>query len=105
MSSQLVAANQARAVEADIEIAKDISRLQAARPFFKRIQMPRGIGAADYRADRGAHHDIGDDAVRDQPPHDADMGKSAGSAATQGEPNHRPANDADTHLVTPISPV
>src|SRR5882724_2235894 len=96
MSSQLVAANQARAVEADIEIAEDISRLQAARPLFERIQMPRGIGAADY---------IGDDAVRDQRPDNADMGKSTGSAATQGEPDHRPPDAAETYLVTAIRAV
>ena len=105
LSSQLVAADQARAVETDIEIAEDISRLQAARPVFKRIQMPRGIGAANDRADRGADHDIGDDAVGDQRPDDADMGKSAGSAATQSKPNHRPPDAAETDLVTAIRAV
>ena len=33
------AADQTGAVEADIEIGEDISRLQAARPFLQRIEM------------------------------------------------------------------
>jgi hypothetical protein len=102
LQGKLVAANQARAVETDIEIAQDVSRLQAACPLFKRVEMPRGIGAANHRADRGADHDIGDDAVCNQGTHDADMGKSAGGTAAQRQTDHRPPNAAKPDLVAGI---
>ena len=102
LGGELVAADQARAVEADIEIAEDIARLQAARPLFQRIEMSRRIGAADHRADRGADHDIGDDAVGDQRPDDADMGKSARGAAAQRQPDHRPPDAAEPDLVVAV---
>ena len=104
LGGELVAADQAGAVEADIEIAENISRLQAARPFFQRIEMARRIGAADHRADRGADHDIGHDAVRDQRPDDADMGKSARGAAAERQPDHRPPDAAEPYLVAAIGP-
>src|SRR6202140_521390 len=99
---QLVTADQARTVEPDIEIAQDISWLQAARPVFERIEMPRGIGAANDRADRGADHHIGDDAVGDQCPDDADMGKPAGGTAAQSEADHRPPDTPETHFFATI---
>ena len=99
---KLGAADQAGAVEADIEIAEDISRLQAARPFLQRIEMSGGIGAADHGADRGADHDIGNDAVGDQRPDDADMGKAARGAAAQRQPDHRPADAAEPYLVVAV---
>ncbi len=68
LRGKLFAADQARAVETDIQIAQDTSRLQAARPFFERVEMSGRIGAADHGADRGADHDVGDDAVRNQCP-------------------------------------
>ena len=101
---QLVAADQARAVETDVEIAEDTARLQAARPFLQRIELPGGIGAADHRADRGADHDIGNDAVGDQGPEDADMGKSARGAAAQRQPDHRPPDAAQPDLVGASEP-
>ncbi len=88
---KLGAADQAGAVQADIEIGEDISRLQAARPFFHRIEMSGGIGAADHGADRGSDHDVGDDSVGHQRPDDADMGKAARGAAAQRQSDHRPA--------------
>ncbi len=71
---QPVAADQSGAVEADVEIAEDIARLQAARPLLQRIELPDGIGAADHRADRGADHDTGNDAMGQQGPENSDMG-------------------------------
>ena len=105
LGGKLVAADQARAVEADIEIAQDISRLQAARPFLEGIEMARRIGAADHRADRGSDHDIGHDTMGDQRPDDADMGKSARRAAAECQPDHRPPDAAQPHLVTAIGAV
>src|ERR1700694_1066900 len=102
---KLVATDQARAVEADIEIAENISRLQAARPFFKRIEMPGRIGAANHRADRSADHDIGDDAMGNQRPHDPDMGKSTRGAAAQRQPDHRPPDAAKPYLVAAVRAV
>src|SRR5476649_623915 len=61
--------------------------------------MPRRIGAADHRADRGADHHIGNDAMGNQRPDDADMGKSARGAAAQREANHRPPDAAEPYLV------
>ena len=100
---QPVAADQARAVETDIEIAENISRLQAARPFLERIEMARRIGAADHRADRGADHDIGNDAMGNQGTDNADMGKSARRAAAQRQPDHRPPDAAEPDLVGAVS--
>jgi hypothetical protein len=94
LRGKLVAADQAWAVEADIEVAEDISRLQAARPCFQGIELARRIGAADDRADRRADHDIGDDAMLNQCPDNADMGKSARGAAAQRQPDHRPPGAA-----------
>src|SRR5450631_2898142 len=102
LGRQLVAADQARTVQPDIEIAEDISRLQAARPVFKRIEMPRGIGAANDRADRGADHDVGHDTVGNQGPDDADMGESARCAAAQREPDDWPPDAPETHLVAVV---
>src|SRR6202163_4710510 len=102
LARQLVTADQARTVEPDIEIAQDISRLQAARPVFQRIEMPCGIGAANDRADRGPDHHVGDDAVGDQCPDDADMGKSAGGATAQREADHRPPDTPETPLVATV---
>src|SRR5207302_6965575 len=53
--------------------------------FRSRIEMAGGIGAAHHRADRGADHDIGDDAVGDQRPDDADMGETARGAVVRSE--------------------
>ena len=94
-----VAADQAGAVEPDVEIAENIARPQAARPFLEPVEMSRGIGAADHSPDRGADHHIGDDAVRHQRPDNADVGKSARSAAAQGQPDHRPPGAAEANLV------
>ena len=105
LGRELGAADQAGAVEADVEIAEDIARLQAARPFFQRIEMARRIGAADHRADRGADHDIGHDAVGNQRPDDADMGKSARRAAAERKPDHRPPDAAEPHLVAAVGAV
>ncbi len=71
---QPVAADQPGAVETDVEITEDIARLQAARPLLQRIELPGSIGAADHRADRGADHDTGNDAVGQQGPENTDMG-------------------------------
>ena len=102
---ELGAADQAGAVEADIEIAEDIARLQAARPFFQRVEMAGGIGAADHGADRGADHDIGHDAVGDQRPDDADMGETARGAAAQRQPDHRPPDAAEPYFVAAVRAV
>ena len=99
---KLVAADQAGAVEADVEIAEDAARLQAARPFLERIEMAGGIGAADHGADRGADHDVGHDAVRQQRPDDADMGEAARGAAAERQPDHRPADAAEPDLVVAV---
>ena len=105
LGGELVAADQAGAVEADIEIAEDIARLQAARPFLQRVEMAGRIGAADHGADRGADHDVGNDAMGDQRPDDADMGKSARGAAAQRQPDHRPPDAAQTDLVAAVGAV
>ena len=102
---KLGAADQAGAVQADIEIGEDISRLQAARPFLHRVEMSGGIGAADHGADRRSHHDIGNDAVGHQRPDDADMGKAACGAAAQRQPDHRPADTAQPHLVAAVGAI
>src|SRR6185437_433958 len=99
LGGELGAADQAVAVEADIEVAEDVSRLQAARPVFQRVEMTRRIGAADHRADRGADHDVGHDAARHQRLDDADMGKAARGAAAERQPDHRPPDAAKPDLV------
>ena len=99
LGRKLGAADQTGAVETDIEITKNISRLQAARPFLQPVEMARRISTADHRADRGADHDVGNDAMRKQGPDNTDMGKSACGAAAQGQPDHRPPDAAKTHLV------
>ena len=69
---------------------------------FQRIELPRGVGAANHRADRGADHDVGDDAMGNQRPDDADMGKSARGAAAERQPDYRPPDAAEPHLVTAV---
>ena len=102
LGGEFVAADQAGAVEADIEIAENIARLQAARPFFQPVELSRGIGAADHGPDRGADHHIGDDAVGNQCPDNADMGKSARGAAAQRQSDHRPPGAAEADLVAAV---
>ena len=102
LGGELGAADQAGAVEADIEIAEDVSRLQAARPFLQRVEMPGGVGPADHGADRCADHDVGNDAVGDQGADDADMGEPARGAAAQRQPDHRPADTAEPDLVAAV---
>ena len=102
LGGELLAADQPGAVEADVEIAQDISRLQAARPRFEGVEVPGRIGAADHRPDRGADHDIGDDAMGHQRADDADMGKAARGAAAEREPDDRPPNAAEADLLAAI---
>jgi hypothetical protein len=64
--------------------------------------MPRRIGSADHRADRGADHHIGNDAVGNQRTDDADMGKSARGAAAQRKTDHRPPDAAEADLVVAV---
>ncbi len=61
---ELAAADQAGAVQLNVEIAQHAARLQAARPFLERVEMAGHIGAADRGTDRGADHDVRDDAAR-----------------------------------------
>src|SRR6202022_2065928 len=63
------------------------------------------IGAADHRADRGADHHIGDDAMGNQRPDDAYVGKPARGAAAQRQPDHRPPDAAKSYLVAVINAV
>ena len=102
---ELGAADQARAIKADIEIAENVAWPQAARPFLESVEMPRGIGAADHGPDRGADHDIGVDAVGNQGPDNADMGKSARGAAAQHQPDHWPPDAAQPDLVAAVGAV
>ena len=102
LGCEFAAADQSGAIEPDVEIAKNIPRLQAARPCFQPVELSRGIGAADHSSDRGADHHIGDDAVGNQCPDDADMGKSARGAAAQHQPDHRPPDAAEADLVAAV---
>ena len=102
LGGELGAADQAGAVEADVEIAEDVAGLQRARPFLQPVEMPGRIGAADHRADGGADHDIGHDAVGDQRLQDADMGKAARGAAAQRESDDRLADTAKADLAVVI---
>ena len=86
---QPVAADQAGAAEPDVEIADDAAQRQRARPVFQRVELAGGVAAADQRADRGADDDVGHDAVGEQRPHDADMGKAARRAAAEHKPDRR----------------
>ncbi len=58
------------------------------------MEVAGGICAADNAADRRPDHHVGDDAMGNQRPEDADMGKSARGAAAQREANHRPPDCA-----------
>ena len=102
LGGELGAADQAGAVEADVEIAEDVARLQAARPFLQRVEMSGCIGTADHGADRRSDHDIRNDAVGDQRPDDADMGEAARGAAAQRQPDHGTADRAQPHLVATV---
>ena len=98
--AELLAADQAGAVEADVEIAEDVAHaLQAAAPFFQRVEPAGRIEAADHGADRGADHDVGHDAVGDQGSEDADMGKAARRAAAKREADDRPADATKADLL------
>ena len=99
---ELGAADQAGAVQADVEIAEDIAGLQAARPFLQPIEMSGGIAPPTTAPIEGPDHDIGRDAVRGQSPDDADMGKTARRAAAERQPDHRPPERAKTHLVVAV---
>ena len=99
LRGELVAADQAGSIEANVEIAEDIARLQAACPFLQRVEMPGGVGTADHRTDRGADHDIGNNAMGDQRPDNADMGKSTRGAAAERQPDHRTPDAAEPDLV------
>ena len=103
--AELVAADQAGAVEADIKIAQDIARLQAARPFLQRIELPDGIGAPDHGTDGGADNDVGDNAMRNERPDDADMGESTSGPATERQSDHRPPDAAKSYPVAAIGAV
>ena len=67
--------------------------------------MPSRIGTADDRANRGADHDIGDDAMGNEGAENADMGKSARGAAAQRQPDDRPPDTAKAHLVMVVRAV
>ena len=86
---ELAAADQAAAVQADVEIAEDAALGQAARPVLEHVEPARGMAAADHRADRGADDDVGLDAVREQRAQHADMGKAARAAAAERKPDGR----------------
>jgi hypothetical protein len=105
LGCELVAADQPRSVQADIEIAKNIPWLQAARPFLQPVQMPRRIGAADHGPDRGADHHIGNDAMGNQCADNADMGKSPCGPAPQSEADHRPPDAAEADFVAAVRAV
>ncbi len=98
LGRQLGSTDQAGAVQADVEIAEDIARLQPARPFLERIEVSGGIGAADHCADRRSDHDVRDDAVGEQRSENADMGKSARSSAAQRKADDRPPDAAKSDL-------
>src|ERR1700733_12659353 len=87
---KLLAADQARAIELEIEVGKDVARLQATCPLFQRIEMSCGKGSADHGSDRGADDDVGNDAVRDQRLDDANMGKTARGPPSERQPDYRP---------------
>jgi hypothetical protein len=103
LGRKLGAANQSGTVETDIQVTKDIPRLQAARPFFQLVQLASRMSAANHRADRSADDDVRNNAMRNQGPDDADMGKSACGSAAKGQPDHRPPDAAKTHLVLGFS--
>ena len=84
-----VAADQAGAGQADVEIAEHAAHGQRARPCFERVELAGGVAAADHGADRGADDDVGHDAVGDQRAQHADMGKAARGAAAEREPDAR----------------
>src|SRR5262249_32551370 len=105
LACELLAADQAASVQADVEIAENVAHLQSARPLFQRVEMAGDESAADYGADRGADHDIGADAVGKQGPNDADMGKAACGATAERKSDDRPANAAETDLVAAFSSV
>src|SRR5271170_6647647 len=90
LRGEFFAANQTRTIEANVEITQDVSRLQAACPLFKLVQMTGRVGAANDGANRGADHDIRNDAICDQRPDDADMGKAARRTTAEREPDNRP---------------
>src|SRR6185436_8958134 len=102
LGGEFVAADQSGSIQADVEIGENISRLQAARPRLAAVEMAGRIVAPDHRADRGADHHIGNDAVRDQGFDDADMGKSARRAPAQRKAEHRPPDAAEPDLVAPV---
>ena len=64
--------------------------------------MASRIGAADHRTDRGADDDIGENAVGNQRPDDADMGKSARRSTPQCQPDHRPPYAAEPHFIAAV---
>lgn len=82
---QAVAADEAGAAHAEIEIAENLAAVKGKGPFLKLGQFAGEVAAADQRADGGAGHDRGLNSVTGQGLEDADMGKTARQAAAEGE--------------------
>ena len=99
LRGQLLAADQARSVKAHIEIAQDVAQLQAARPFFQPVEMSGRERTANHRANRGADHDIGNDAVGSQRPQDADMSEAARRPAAEGDADHWPPDTTQADFI------
>src|SRR6516164_9294982 len=54
---------------------------------------------ANHRANRGADHDIGNDAVGAQRPQDADMSEAARRPAAEGDADHWPPDTTQADFI------
>src|SRR5262249_50227631 len=80
---EMAAADQARARQADIEVAKHASHREGARPTFQVVHFFSGIAAADDSTYRSADDHVGNDAVRFESADHANMGETASGAAAK----------------------
>src|SRR6201987_4138572 len=63
------------------------------------------IRSTNHRADRGADHDIGHDALGQKRADHPDMGKATGSPAAERKANHRLSDAAEANLFAGLRPV
>jgi len=87
---EVVAADETRARQVDVEVSHDAADAEAARPLFQRIELLRGEAAADHGADRSADDHVRHDAVRREDAHHADMSEATRRAAAERQTDGRP---------------
>src|SRR4026207_1706169 len=87
LRGEMAPTDQAGTRQADVEVAEDAAHGQRACPPGEVVHFLRGVAAADDSTDRSTNDHIRHDAVRFQSADHAYVGKTAGGAAAEREPD------------------